>query len=84
MGLTYIVKDQQGQYFITCTVHQRVDVFTRELYREIVLDGIRYCQQNKGLQVYGWVIKAVKVGCYGFYERKIKLYSGRRAIRGRK
>jgi REP element-mobilizing transposase RayT len=56
MGLTYTIKNQEGQYFITCTVNQWIDVFTRDLYREIVLDSIRYSQQNKGLEVYAWVL----------------------------
>lgn len=56
MGLTYTIKNQEGQYFITCTVHQWIDVFTKEVYKEILLDSIRHCQENKGLQVYGWVL----------------------------
>ena len=56
MGLTYTVKDQQGQYFITCTVHQWVDVFTRREYIDIFLESIRFCQKEKGLKVYAWVI----------------------------
>lgn len=56
MGFEYRVKDQYGQYFVTFTVHQWVDVFTREEYIDIFLESVRYCQLNKGLQVYGWVI----------------------------
>lgn len=56
MGQTYRIYDQQGQYFITCTVHQWVDVFTRKEYVEILLDSLRYCQQHKGLEIYGWVV----------------------------
>lgn len=56
MGLTYTIKNQEGQYFITCTVHQWIDVFTREVYKKILLDSIMHCQENKGLQVYGWVL----------------------------
>ncbi len=56
MGNIYKVYDQAGCYFITCTVYQWVDVFTRAAYVDILLDSIRYCQQNKGLQVYAWVI----------------------------
>ena len=52
MGLAYTVRDQHGQYFITCTVHQWVDVFTRRDYVDIFLDSIRYCQTAKGLKVY--------------------------------
>ncbi len=52
----YKVDDQAGIYFITCTVHQWADVFTRKLYVDILLDSIRFCQQNKGLEVYAWVV----------------------------
>ena len=56
MAFAYRIDDQNGHYFITCTVHQWVDVFTRKEYVDIFLDSIRYCQQNKGLEVYGWVV----------------------------
>lgn len=56
MAHAYRVYDQQEVYFVTFTVHQWVDVFTRKLYSDILLDSIRYCQQNKGLKIYAWVI----------------------------
>ena len=56
MGLTYTIKNQSGQYFITCTVHQWADVFTRREYADILLDSIRFCQQRKGLLVHCWVL----------------------------
>jgi len=33
-----------------------VDVFTRQIYRDIFLDSIRYCQKEKGLEVFSWCI----------------------------
>ncbi len=56
MGYAYKIHNQQGVYFITCTVHQWVDVFTRSFYAAIVVSSLEYCQQNKGLDIYGWVI----------------------------
>ncbi|MCK5103902.1 MAG: transposase [Cyclobacteriaceae bacterium] len=56
MGYAYAIRDQQGQYFVTITVNQWVDIFTRPIYVDILLESIRYCQKNKGLQVYAWVI----------------------------
>jgi putative transposase len=56
MAFAYRIHDQFGQYFITCTVNQWVDVFTRREYVDILLDSIRYCQQHKGLKVYAWVV----------------------------
>jgi REP element-mobilizing transposase RayT len=33
-----------------------IDVFTRPIYRDIAIDSLKYCQKNKGLQVFGYVI----------------------------
>jgi putative transposase len=41
---------------VTCTVHQWVDVFTRKVYIDILLESLKYCQKNKGLEIYAWVI----------------------------
>ncbi|PZF71317.1 REP-associated tyrosine transposase [Taibaiella soli] len=56
MGYSYTIKNQYGMHFITCTVHQWVDIFTRTDYIAILLDSIRFCQKRKGLKVYAWVI----------------------------
>jgi REP element-mobilizing transposase RayT len=56
MPFAYRIYDQLGCYFITCTVHQWVDVFTRPVYIDILLESLRYCQKNKGLLIYGWVV----------------------------
>jgi REP element-mobilizing transposase RayT len=32
------------------------DLFIREIYKEEILKSIRYCQANKGLELYGWSI----------------------------
>jgi putative transposase len=56
MAHKYIISDQKSVHFVTFTVHQFVDVFTRELYINILLDSIKHCQKTKGLRVYGWVI----------------------------
>jgi len=52
MAFAYRVHDQEGMYFVTFTVHQWVDVFTRKDYVEILLENLRYCQQDKGLKIY--------------------------------
>jgi len=56
MGYAYRFDDQQGVYFVTFTVHQWVDIFTRKIYSDILLENLRYCQQHKGLKIYAWVI----------------------------
>lgn len=46
----------EGIYFLTMTVVGWIDVFTRPIYKEIVIDSIKYCQKEKGLVVHAWVI----------------------------
>ena len=56
MAHAYRVYDQEELYFVTFTVHQWVDVFTRNQYADILLESLRYCQENKGLKIYAWVV----------------------------
>ena len=56
MPYEYRIKDQFGLYFVTFTVHQWVDVFTRDEYRNIIIQNLVYCQKEKGLLIYGWVL----------------------------
>jgi putative transposase len=56
MASSYSIHDQHAAHFVTFTVHQWVDVFTRKLYVEIILDSLRFCQTNKELDIYAWVI----------------------------
>jgi putative transposase len=52
----YKVRDIFRPHFITVTVTQWVDLFTRNEYRQIILDSLVYCQKQKGLIVHAWVI----------------------------
>lgn len=56
MGFEYIIRDQGAVHFVTFTVHQWVDVFTRSGYVHVLLDSLKYCQDKKGLEIFGWVI----------------------------
>jgi len=44
------------KYFITLTVVQWVDVFTRPVYRHIIIDSLEHCQKHKGLIIYAWCL----------------------------
>ena len=56
MSRKYKIRDQQKLYFVTFTVIHWIDVFIRDEYRLIFIDSIKYCQQNKGLEVYAYCI----------------------------
>jgi REP element-mobilizing transposase RayT len=43
-------------HFITFTVVGWVDVFSRELYKEIFIESLKFCQQEKGMILHAWVI----------------------------
>jgi REP element-mobilizing transposase RayT len=56
MGYAYRIGDGGAVYFITCIVNKWVDVFTRKMYTDIVVDSLNYCAENKGLIIYGYVL----------------------------
>ena len=52
----YKIRNQEAIHFITFAAVEWVDVFTRKEYRDILINSLRHCQQNKGLLVHGWCI----------------------------
>jgi len=43
-------------YFVTLTVVDWIDVFTRTLYFDFIIDNLDFCQRKKHLEVYEYVI----------------------------
>ena len=43
-------------FFVKDTVVDWVDIFTRPIYRHIIIESLQYCQKEKGLIIYAWVI----------------------------
>ncbi len=52
----YAIRDQDAHHFVTLTVVDWVDVFSRKVYRDILLDSLQFCQQNKGLTLTAYVV----------------------------
>ncbi len=42
-------------YFCTLSVIEWIDIFTKPVYGEIMINSLLYCQKNKGLILYGYV-----------------------------
>ena len=42
--------------FITFTVVGWIDIFTRSKYSDVILESLVFCQKNKGLEVFEFVI----------------------------
>jgi hypothetical protein len=56
MSVKYKIRDQHGLNYLTCSVTGWVDLFARQVYRDMVLDSWRYCQVHKGFQVHAYTI----------------------------
>jgi REP element-mobilizing transposase RayT len=56
MSSKYKFRDQDRLYFVSFAVVYWIDLFIRNEYKNIMLDSWRYCQANKGLEIYGWCI----------------------------
>ena len=56
MSRNYKFHNAEGVYFVSFAVVEWIDVFTRVVYKNIVLDSLRFCQLNKGMEVFAWCI----------------------------
>lgn len=50
------IRNQAGIHFVTFAVVEWVDVFTRKEYAYLVAESLKFCQEKKGLVVYGWCL----------------------------
>jgi REP element-mobilizing transposase RayT len=56
MSRNYKFHNPEGVYFISFAVVEWLDVFTRNEYKNIVIDALQYCQQQKGMEIFAWCI----------------------------
>lgn len=56
MSTGYQIVEQDGIYFLTFQIVKWVDIFSRKVYRDIVIDSLKYSQEHKGLAIYAYVI----------------------------
>ncbi len=56
MTTGYQIKEQDKLHFVTLQVVEWVDIFSKEKYRKIIIKNLKYCVENKGLEIYAWVI----------------------------
>jgi REP element-mobilizing transposase RayT len=56
MSTGYQIKDQTCAHFLTLQIVAWVDIFTRKVYKDILVDALNYCTQHKGLIIFEYVI----------------------------
>ena len=56
MSTGYKIEEQGGLHFVTFQIVKWIDIFTRKIYRDILIDSLRFCQANKDLEIFAFVI----------------------------
>jgi len=56
MSIKYKFHDSTAIYFVSFAVVGWIDVFTRTVYRDLLLESLTYCRKEKGLNLHAWVI----------------------------
>jgi len=56
MSGKYKVGEDAIPHFVTFSIVGWVDVFSREQYKELFVESLKYCQQKKGMVLHAWVI----------------------------
>ena len=52
----YKIVNQNHIHFITPTIVGWLDVFSRKIYRDIILESLSYCRKEKGMSIHAYVI----------------------------
>ena len=52
----YKIRDQEATHFLTFTTVGWIDVFSRKIYRDIIIDSLTFCRKRKDLLVGAYVI----------------------------
>ena len=61
MSRAYKFYDPEGIYFISFATVGWIDVFIRKEYKDIVLESLKFCQENKGLNIHAWCLMSSHV-----------------------
>lgn len=67
MSTKYKATTTEDAYFITITTVGWVDVFTRLNQKQNIIEALKYCQNNKGLEIYSYCIMSshIHILCKG-------------------
>ncbi|MGV6860471.1 MAG: hypothetical protein ACWA41_01800 [Putridiphycobacter sp.] len=50
----------EAVYFVSFAVVEWLDVFTRNEYKNLLLDSLSFCQKEKGMEIYAWCIMTTR------------------------
>jgi REP element-mobilizing transposase RayT len=52
----YSLNNPDSIYFVTFATVYWIDVFTRQRYKNIIVESLQYCQAKKGLEIFAWCL----------------------------
>ncbi|MBV8388461.1 MAG: transposase [Mucilaginibacter sp.] len=56
MSHQYRIRSSEEIYFVTFTIVDWVDIFIRPVYKQLIVESLNYCRQNKGLEIYAYCL----------------------------
>jgi putative transposase len=72
MGFKYKITEG-NVYFVTLTVVDWIDVFTRKNHKLAIIESLKYCQQHKGLEIYAYCLMSSHLHMIAAGEEDINL-----------
>lgn len=81
MSSKYKLKDDAIPHFITFSVVGWIDVFSRECYKENIVESLKYCQENKGMILHARVVMRSDSGKIESIVRDFKKYTSKQIIK---
>ena len=52
----YQIRDESAIHFLTFSVVDWIDIFSRKSHRDMIIDSLNFCVAKKGALIYGFVI----------------------------
>ena len=56
MSRSYKFYNPEGLYFVSFAVVEWLDVFKQNMYKDILVESLSFCQQSKGMEIVAWCI----------------------------
>ena len=56
MSRKYKFHNKEGIYFVSFAVVYWIDLFIREAYSNTIVESLKYCIENKGMELYCWCV----------------------------
>jgi putative transposase len=89
MSTKYKFLDPEGIYFVSFATVKWIDVFTRQEYKEIFINSLKYCQNHKGMIIHAWclmsnhvhlVFSTIEKGKHSEILRDIKKFTSKKLL----